>query len=510
MKKIVALLLAVLMLLTVVSSLADDNEYEETVVISLGGMLDTPDPYGSTGAECQMMTNMTHSMLTYNNSDNGTLDGILVESWEDVNGDGKSWKINLKQGVKFHNLEELTAEDVKFTWEYASADAGNVIKPLSQATYVESMDIVDNYTLVFNLKSAMFDFPTYLDTKIYCKKAFETMEAAEAAKIGTGPYMYDETLYKPGVQYGFSRFDDYYEGIDNYHTKHFVIRNILEEDARVAALQAGEIDYCWLDTSTLVNILQNDPNVTLHSRSGAQSYYLGWNWFSESCDVNDIKFRTAIAKAISKDDIIAIAFENGLGGTASYNFCAPSGLGYVEVDAIEYDPEGAIALLQELGIPNGYKMTLVHYPSTKKIAEVIQADLAYVGIDLTITQVDGTNWSAIKAAHENFDVFLDYCSYKGALLYNYNRFFAEGGSSNVTGYHNEEFQTLLQNVLNAPNYDEMLKEFAVMQQWVATDVSVYPIAYNNMFMATLNDVQGVVLADTANWMNFSTIYIEKR
>lgn len=515
-KSIISILLVVSMMLSLTacgskqgaSSDSDNNGYEDTVYIGMHSELDSADPYGSASAECQIATNMTHLMLTYNNSDTGVLDAIAADTWEDVDGDGVNWKVTLKQGIKFHNGEEMHAEDVKFTWEYANSDAGNCIKPLSAATYVESYEVLDDYSLIFHLKSAMFDFPTYLDTKIYSKKAFDSMDPAKAALIGSGPYKYDESLHKSGVQYGFTRFDDYYEGIENYPTLHIVVKYIPEEDARISALQAKEIDVVYFTSTSYMSVLEKDENIKTYTRKGAQSYYLGWNWYSDK--VKDIKLRTALAKAINKDDITAIAFENGLGGTASNNFCVPSGLGYTEVDAIKYNPTEAKALLKELGYEKGLTLKLVHYASTKKIAEVIQSNLAAVGVNVNVEQIDDSNWGAFKSAHEGFDFFLDYCSYKGALLYNYNRFFQKNGSSNMTGYYNEEFEQLLQNVLTAQSYDDMLNEFAVMQQWVAEDVSVFPLAVNNMVGATLNDVEGYVLADTTNWMDYSTVKIPVR
>ena len=515
MKKIISLVLALVMILSLAACAKTKTEtkkeavgYEENVIIGTGALVDTPDPYGSTGAECQMYSNMTHLMLAYNNSDTGKLDPIMAESWKDLDGDGLHWEVVLKKGITFHNGVELTAEDVKFTWEYASSDAGNCVKPLSAATYVESYDIKDDYTIVFNLKSAMFDFPTYLDTKIYCKEAFDTMDVEEAVKIGTGPYYYDEDLYQAGAQCGYTRYDDFYEGLDKYPTKHFIVKAIPEEDARNAALQAGEIDISFFTSSSFLRVLEEDTNVKTYTRPGAQSYYVGWNWYSKP--VNDIKLRQAIAMAINKEDIISVAFEDGLGGSASDNFCVPTGLGYKDIEGIKYDPEKAKSLLKELGYDKGLTLKLVHYPDNKKIAEVMQANLKEVGITLDVQQVDGTNWSAFKSAHDGFDIFLDYCSYKGALLYNYNRFFQQNGSSNATGYYNQEFEDLLNNVLTAPDYDSMVKEFGTMQEWVSKDVTVIPLAINNMVGATRADVEGYVLADTANWMDFSTAYIPQR
>ena len=482
--------------------------YEETVTIGMLSELDSADPYGSGSAECQMMTNMTHLMLAINNTDTGNLDAITAEKWEDVNGDGMAWRVYLKKGVTFHNGEELKAEDVKFTWEYVHPDAGNVLKPLAAAGYVDNIEIEDDYTLVFNLKSSMFDFPTYLETKTYSKKAFDSMDAADAALVGNGPYAYDKALYQSGVQYGFTRFDDYYEGIDNYPTKHLVVKYIPEEDARIAAIQAKEIDVVFFQSSSYYGILDADPNVTTYSRKGAQSYYMGFNYTSDK--VKDAKMRQALAMAINRDDIVNIAFEQGLGGSASTNFCVPTGAGYVEVDHVEYDLDASKALLEELGYGDGVTLKLAHYASTKKIAETVQANLGVVGVKVEIQQIDDTNWASFKSGKEGYDIFLDYCSYKGALLYNFNRFFQEKGSSNTNGHYNPEFETLLANVQNAGSYDEMLTEFGKMQQWVANDCTVIPLAVNNMIGATLNDVEGYVLADTANYLNYSTLRIPAR
>jgi peptide/nickel transport system substrate-binding protein len=482
--------------------------YEETVLIGMLSELDSADPYGSGSAECQMMTNMTHLLLAINNTDSGELDPISAEKWEDMDKDGKKWRITLKKGVLFHNGEEMTAEDVKFTWEYVNPDAGNVMKPLAASTYVESIDVEDNYNLVFTLKSAMFDFPTYLETKIYCKKAFDSMSAEDAALVGTGPYYYDKSLYQSGIQYGFTRFDDYYEGVEKYPTKHIVVRYIPEEDARIAAIQAQEIDVVFFQSPSYYGILEGDPNVTAYMRKGDQSYYLGFNFTVDK--VKEMKLRQALAMAINRDDIVNVAFEGGLGGAASYNFCVPTGAGYVEVDHVKYDPERSKAILKDLGYEAGLELKLAHYASTKKIAEVVQSNLAKVGVTVSIQQIDDTNWGAFKRSKEGYDIFLDYCSYKGALLYNYNRFLQKDGSSNMNGHFNPEFETLLQNVQNAGSYDDMLAEFAKMQQWVATDCPMIPLAVNNMIGATLNDVEGYVLADTANYMDFSTLRVPSR
>ena len=484
--------------------------YEETVVIAMPTEMSSPDPYGGTGAETKSMTNMTHLRLVYNNGETGKVDPVTAEKWEDVNGDGMQWRVTLKKGVVFHNGEEMTAEDVKFTWEYTHPDAGNVIAPNAASAYVDSIEVEDDYNVVFKLKNAMFDFATYLDTKIYCKSAFDSMDAAEAALIGTGPYYYDASLYQSGAQYGFTRFDGYYEGTENYPTLHIVNRVIAEEDARVAAMQAGEADVMGmlLYSPSYYSMLDAEDHLNLYSREGAMSYYMGFNYSRDY--LKDVKLRQALAMAINKEDIVNVAFENGLGAAVSTNFCVPTGAGYTDVDYIEYNPEGAKEILDELGHTNKLTLDLMHYASTKKIAEVIQANLSVVGVTVNIQQVDSANWGAIKREQSAYDIFLDYATYKGALLYNYNRFFQEKGASNMNGYYNPDFETMLANVQTAGSYEDMLAEFAKLQQWCADDVSCFPLVVNKCIGVTQSDVEGYVLADAETEFNYSTLRIPAR
>jgi len=475
--------------------------YQKVLTSAWSGDLDTADPYGGTSAQTQLFTNLTFKTLTKNNPDTGKLDAILAESWKDVSGDSTSWEFYLKKDVKFHDGTTLTADDVKFTWEYAG-DAANVIKPIAGAkTMVKSIDAVDDYTVRFNLAYAMPDFPTYLEVKIYSKEAFDTMDKAKASVIGCGPYYYDTELTKSGVQFAATRFEDYYEGAENYRTESFVIKAIAEADSRIAALQSGELDFLFGIGSASYNTLAADSNLDIFTRAGAQSYYMGFNYRKEIW--SNLNVRKALCLAINKDDIVNVAFEGGIGGMGSYNFCVPSGLGYAEVDAVEFDAEAAKALLAQEGFAT-MDITLAHYSLAKPIAEVIQANLAEIGVRVTLEQVDGTNWTAYKKEGD-FDLFLDYAAYQGALLYNFDRFFSVGGSSNVYGYSSDEFAAELAKVRAADSYDGMLKQFAVLQQWVADNIPIFPVAVPTQIGAAWKGVEGLNLAPSDNYHDISTI-----
>lgn len=480
------------------------QKYEEWVKYTYSSNLDTADPYGSTSAQCQFFTNMTFDTLTYVDADTSEVMPELAHSWKDVNGDGLVWDVYLEKGVTFHNGDKFTAEDVKFTWEYAGAGQNNVVKPLAAYTYCDSIEVVDELTVRFNLVNAMPDFPSYLETKIYSKNAFETMDPLEAGVIGTGPYYYDEKNTDAN-QYVASRYDNYWKGIENYPTLHIACVVLSDKNTAVASLQAGEIDYFPNFDASFYNTLSATDGLNIVTRSGAQSYYMGFNYGNDMW--NDVELRRAICQAINKEDVVNVAYEGGVGGNASYNFCVPTGMGYTEVESLTYDLDAAKAYLEGKNL----EITLIHYAGVcVKIAEVIQANLKAAGVTVNLRQVDGTNWTSVKASQDGYDLFLDYCAYQGALLYNFNRFFYRGGSSNVFGYASDAYEAAQDKVQSYGTFEEMLTEFGNLQQFVADEVPIFPIVYNNFLAAAQEDVEGIVLAPSMNYCDFSTLRIPAR
>lgn len=475
--------------------------YKEKVYIAYWGDLDSADAYGSNSAIGKAYTFHTFDTLTINNVDTGELEPSLAKEWKDVNGDCKTWDFILEEGVKFHNGDAFTADDVKFTWEYTAVGTGNTIINNPASVYIDSIEVIDDYTVRFNLVDPVVDWPTYQEIKIYNKESFDTMAPEEAGVIGTGPYMYDKSKNISGVSFSAVRNDNYWKGLDNYPTKEIVFKVLLDEDSRVAALQAGEVDLIYNVSASYYDILKSDSNLQVLTRGGANSYYLGFNHAKPK--TADINLRKALAMAVNRENIEIISFNGGIGGVASYNFCVPSGAGYSEVDYVEYDPEGAMQLLKENGY-EGIKLVLGHTTSTKNIAEVVQADLLSVGVEIELRQVDTTNWTAFKWGDE-YDLVTDYAAYQGAMLYNFNRFFRPGAGANMYRYESAEYNAAEDKVFYSKNMDEMKANFAELQQFVADDLPLVPLACGNQIAAARNGVEGVVLAPATPYMNFSTI-----
>ncbi|MFA5299944.1 MAG: ABC transporter substrate-binding protein [Lutibacter sp.] len=506
MKKV--LLLLVLIFVLFGSSACNKDEdgekvFADTVIVAYADDLDTPNPYGSTSSSCHFYTNSTHSVLIKNDYVTGQLVGVLAQTWDDVNGNGTEWRIHLRENVKFHDGTTLNADDVVFTWNWAKdVTHEGVVKPINSADkQVKEIIAEDANTVLFKLNYAIPDFPSYLEIKILSEEAFETMAVADAAAIGTGPYRKGEI--KSGISYGLTRFDDYYEGIEDFPSKNIVVKYIPDGNTAAASLQAGEIDYCFVIPTTSYSTLAADENIEIYNAPGVMSYYIGFNHKRDTW--KNVEARQAIAMAVNKTDIVNITFENGIGASVNNNFCVPTGAGYTQVTPIAYNPTGAAELVEENGL-TGSTVTIMATTFYKTWAETVQANLNAVGFVAEIDFVDSKNWTALKSSYE-YDIYTgDYCSYTGALLHNFNRFFTIGGSSNVYGFESPEWEAMMVEIQTCETYSEMVTQFAVMQQWAADNVPVIPIAVNKAIGYANKDVGGVKLAPSYNLQELHYLY----
>jgi peptide/nickel transport system substrate-binding protein len=312
--------------------------------------------------------------------------GELATSWDDVNGDGTVWDLHLVQGATFHDGSPFTADDVVFTWNYVT-NPENVVCALSGSyvTNCQSVEVVDDYTVRFTLAQGMPDFVSYLEMKIYCEEAFETMDAVDAAVIGTGPYYYNQDMTESGVQFVATRYDAYWGGIDSHPTKNIVFVWMPSTDTAVAALQAGEVDVLFALGASQAGIIEDDPDCKLLITEGTGSWYIGFNYnYSDLFD--DLAMRQAVLESIEKESIVDVAFEGY--ATVSNSFVSPVGIGYsADYTYYEYDPDAAEALLADTTY-NGETL-IIAYPTATAglVAQVVQASLA--------RSVSRANWSPL-------------------------------------------------------------------------------------------------------------------
>ncbi len=281
----------------------------------------------------------------------GTLMGPgLAESWS-VSPDGLVYEFVLRQGVRFHNGDPVTAEDVKFSFERYR---GTAHKPLKDA--VAAIDVPDAGRVRFRLKRPWPDFMTFYSSAtgagwIVPKKYLEKVgdDGFKKAPIGAGPYRF--VSFTPGVELVLEAFDQYWRKAPS--VKRLVLRAVPDETTRLAALKRGEVDIAYQIRGALAEELRRASGFTLKANVGQGTF---WLYFSEQWDPkspwHDRRVRLAANHAIDRQ---AINEAETLGFSKIIWSIIPSHFEfYWQPPGYPYSPARARQLLAEAGYPNGF------------------------------------------------------------------------------------------------------------------------------------------------------------
>ena len=280
----------------------------------------------------------------------------LAESWT-VSPDGLVYEFMLRKGVRFHNGDPFTADDVKFSFER--------YKGASVSTYrarVAAVEIVDSHRVRFRLKQPWPDFMTFYGTPatgagwIVPKKYVERVgdDGFKKAPVGAGPYKF--VAYKPGVELTLEAFEHFWRKTPT--VKHLVIKSVPDEATRLAMLKRGEADIATLFRGPLAEEIRRTPGLTL------KPTYLPvtqWLLFAEQWDPKspwaDRRVRLAANLAIDRQ---AINQAETLGLSKLTASIIPQSFDfYWPAPLYAYDPAKAKQLLAEAGYPNGFEAGVI-------------------------------------------------------------------------------------------------------------------------------------------------------
>ena len=275
----------------------------------------------------------------------------LAESWT-MSKDGRTYEFVLRKGVKFHNGEVMTAEDVKFSFERYRGASSKQMK-----ARVARVEVVDPHRVRFVLTRPWPDFMTFYATPatgaawIVPKKYVEQVgeEGFKKAPVGAGPYKF--VSFKPGVELTLEAHAQYWRKTPAVKT--LVLRVIPDESTRLAALKRGEVDIAYSITGPLAEELKRTPGLTLKP---TYILFTVWLLFTEQWDAKspwvDKRVRLAANYAIDRQAINQAVY---LGYAKSAVSFIPQAMDYVwQPPAYPYDPKKAKQLLAEAGYPNGF------------------------------------------------------------------------------------------------------------------------------------------------------------
>lgn len=378
-------------------------------------------------------------LVEYDNTMMAPIPG-LAESWE-VSEDGMTYTFKLREGVTFHTGRELTAEDVAYTF-----DRGFEIGPQGRfAGYmisVDSYEATGPYEFVINLKQVDVTFFPNLCVMSASIVDQETIDEIATMPIGTGPYTFVEWI--PGEQVVYQKYEDYFDPEAQAMWPDEVITiPVPEAQTRLATLQSGQADMATLLPPELIAQVEGDPNLQLITQE-LSAAYLCLLFNMESGPLMDNKpLRQAIAYAIDKDTIVRNVFFGS--GEAGCNLIPSAHWAYTELDCPTYDPDRARELVAEANLPEDFKIIFRTFSDRGygvPVAEIIQANLADVGIEVEIEQLDWSFYVEDVWVGRNFEMTLG--SYAREIDPDglFSSVLRKEQGNNPMRYYNEEVEAL--------------------------------------------------------------------
>jgi peptide/nickel transport system substrate-binding protein len=326
----------------------------------------------------------------------------LATAWQAL--DETTWEFKLRQGVKFHNGDPFSAEDVKFSFDRV-LDPNTKSPQYGNIRGIKEVKIIDPSTVHLITEKP---FPLLLERVVFFpiipKKHFEKVGAqafAEHAPVGTGPYKFVE--WKRDQYLKMERFNEHWRG--PAPIKNLIIRVIPETATQVAELKTGGVDIVRNLAPDLIPDLKAHPNTYVSTAPILRTHYVELDM--REPPFNKKEARQAANYAIDRQAIVD-KLMGGLGKVVP-TVVNPMAFGYdPTVEAYHYDPKKAKELLKQAGFPNGTDITLHTGTSAafnRQLAEAMAEMLTEVGLRTNLKIWDpGPAWNKFfqgegKATH---------------------------------------------------------------------------------------------------------------
>jgi peptide/nickel transport system substrate-binding protein len=330
--------------------------------------------------------------LTLTGADNITRP-YLLDKWE-ASDDVLTWDLYLKKGIKFNNGDELTAEDVMFTFgQWLNEDVGSsMLGLLAYLRGMQDVEKVDDYHVRLHLQFADIAVPEHLFhyPAVVLHHNFEGDIIKQP--VGTGAFTLEE--YAEGERAVFKRREDYWQmGADGSPLPYLDQLTYVstDKDAGVAALQSGQVDSLYDPRPTDFQALQGVDSLTIRSVSTSQALIGRMRVDLEPWD--DVRVRNAMKMCQDRAKILQLAYF-GEGDLSLDAHVAPVHPAYCEKDIPAYDPDGAKALLQEYAAEKGIDLPLKVTLATKndqqepEVAQALKEMAAPGGFDIALDITD--------------------------------------------------------------------------------------------------------------------------
>ena len=450
---------------------------------------DSLDPHQTVAAGTREVLFNIFEGLVKPNSD-GEMIPAVAEKYT-LSEDGTTYTFTLREGVKFHNGQTVTAEDVVYSINRCAAVPEGQEKPLVAAfSAVKSVEALDEKTVAVTIAQRDLEFISYMTAAIIPAD----YENQDTAPVGTGPFRFVSRT--PQQDFVMERFEDYW-GAPAWLDK--VTYKICENaDALVMNLNGGSIDLCAHLTSAQASQLNQNFQVLEGTMNLVQAIYLN----NQAKPFDNQLVRQALCYAIDRQGSMDMVADGH--GTAVGSSIYPAFTKYFLpelVDKYPHSVEKAKELLAQAGYPNGFDMTISvpnNYQPHMDTAEVVAEQLREAGIRVTIQPVEWSTWLDTIYNGRQFQatvVGVDAANMTARAML--ERFTSDYGK-NFINYNNPAYDALFQQAINAQDEATQTDLYKQMEAMLADTAA-------NVYIQDLCDL--VAMRQDLGGLKFYPIYV---
>ncbi len=446
----------------------------------------------------------------------------LAEKW-DISADGTVYTFHLRKGVKWHSnanfkpTRDMNADDILFMFERQWKDSNPYFKVTSSnhsyfndmgmPKLLKSVEKVDDYTVKVTLNAPEAPFLSDLameyagvQSKEYADAMLKagTPEKVDQEPIGSGPFYLVQ--YQKDAIIRYKAFPQFWGGKAAIDDLIFSITP--DASVRWAKVQKGECHVMPYPNPADLEAMRKDPNVTVLEQPGLNIGYLAYNTTKKPFD--DVRVRKALNMAMNKKAIVDAVFLSS--GVPATNPIPPTMWSYNKsIKDDPYDPEAAKKLLAEAGYPNGFETDLwampvqrPYNPNAKRIAELMQADLAKVGVKAKIVSYEWGEYRKRAQAGEHQMAQLGWTGDNGDPDNFLNTLLgcasAKSNGSNIAKFCYQPFEDLVQKAKTTSDQAERTKLYEQAQVIFKEQAPWYTIAHSVQLKPVRKEVVGFKLS----------------
>ena len=507
MRKTLMILATALMAIVVAS-----GAYAKTLKMAYDADPVSLDPHEQLSGGTLQLSHMVFDPLVRWNQELG-FDARLAESWERV--DDLTMRFKIRQGVKFHSGNPLTAKDVKWTFDRlkGSEDFKAIFSKMDMKVVDDhTVDIVTDGPFPLVLHNATYIFP--MDSAFYSGTDANGKDKGEIVKhgdsfasknvSGTGPFTI--TSREQGVKVEFARFDGYWDGSSKGNVTKIVFTPIAKAPTRVAALLSGDVDFIAPVPPTDLDRVRSNDGTELITMSGTRTitFMMDQNRREE---FKNVKVRQAIVHAINNEGIVKKIMKGF--GTPAAQWSPKGYLGYNESLQPRFDLAKAKQLMEEAGYADGFSITMMapnnRYVNDFKIAEAVANMLGKINIKVELTTMPKAQywpkfderaadmmmigWHSDTEDSANFYEFLSMTPNKETGR----------GQYNASNYSNPKVDEMTEATLTMTNDSERAQVLQSIEKTLHDEAAFVPLHWQDLAWAARS---GVHIEDVVNVMNF--------